>query len=393
MDMTVVGVISGTSFDAVDAAAARFSMNSSKITMHLLGTGSTPLAADLRARLAGCLPPSTTTVEEICKLNTELGQLFGAAAKRQVDALPAGTAVDLVVSHGQTVYHWVDPGGHALGTLQLGQPAWIAEATGLPVISDLRARDIARGGQGAPLASTLDALLLFHDDVRRGSLNLGGIANITVRSSSGAIVAYDIGPANGLMDSVIAALTNGALRMDANGEMAARGVVNGSLLSDLLAEPYYRLPPPKSTGKELFNAEYVRAHVGGRSISAEDLLATLAELTAQLVSDACRIHQLEELVVAGGGILNPVLMARIADLSAPAIVTEIDAYGIPAQSKEACLFALLGYLSMHGLDGTVLSATGASRGSILGSLTPGSSPLRLPEPVTAAPTRLDVVSP
>jgi len=391
MDMAVVGVISGTSFDAVDTAAARFSMDSSKITMHLLGTGSTPLAADLRARLASCLPPSATTVEEICKLDTELGQLFGAAAKRQVDALPAETAVDLVVSHGQTVFHWVDPDGHALGTLQLGQPAWIAEATGLPVISDLRARDIARGGQGAPLASTLDALLLFHDDVRRGSLNLGGIANITVRSQSGAIVAYDIGPANGLMDSVIADVTNGALRMDANGEMAARGAVDRSLLTDLLAEPYYRLLPPKSTGKELFNTEYVRAFLDGRSVCADDLLATLAELTAQLVADACHDHQLEELVVAGGGTLNPVLMARITDLCAPAAVTAIDAYGIPAQAKEACLFALLGYLSMHGLDGTIPSATGASRGSILGSLTPGSSPLRLPEPVTVAPSRLNVL--
>lgn len=388
MDMTVVGLMSGTSFDAVDTAAARFSLDGETITMHPLGTRSTPLADSLRARLARCLPPGTTSVEEICQLDTLLGQLFGAAAQCQIGALTPNQA-DLVVSHGQTVYHWVES-GCALGTLQLGQPAWISEATGLPVISDLRARDIARGGQGAPLASTLDALLLLRDEARRGSLNLGGIANITVRDEAGDVLAYDIGPANGLMDSVVAERTNGQRRMDAGGEMAARGSVDSELLARLLAEPYYQLPPPKSTGKELFSSDYVGKFAAPSALSPEDLLATLAELTARLVSDACREYRLRELVVAGGGVSNPFLMARIADLCAPVEVTSIESYGIPPEAKEAYLVALLGYLSLHGLDGTIASATGAKRSSILGSLTPGASPLRLPPPATVAPTALNV---
>lgn len=390
MDMTVVGLISGTSFDAVETAAARFSLDDQTITMRPLGTQSTALTAPLRARIARCLPPGTTSVEEICQLDTELGQLFAAAAKHQIGALTPDEA-DLVVSHGQTVYHWVDS-GRALGTLQLGQPAWISEATGLPVISDLRAKDIARGGQGAPLATTLDALLLLHDQARRGSLNLGGIANITVRNQAGDVIACDIGPANGLMDSAVADLTNGRRRMDTGGEMAARGTVDGDLLTRLLAEPYYQLPPPKSTGKELFHPGYVAEFAGARALRPDDLLATLAELTARLVSDACREHRIDELVVAGGGLRNPFLMARIADLCAPARVISIASYGIPPEAKEAYLFALLGYLSVHGLDGTIASATGARCGSILGSLTPGSAPLRLPPPATATPTKLNVAT-
>ncbi len=390
MDMTVVGMLSGTSFDAIDTAAARFRLDGEVLTMRPLGARSTQITPSLSARLAGCLPPSTTSIEEICKLDTELGQLFGAAALGQIRALP-GNAADLVVSHGQTVFHWVDA-GRALGTLQLGQPAWISEATGLPVVSDLRAKDIARGGQGAPLASTLDALLLLRDDVRRGSLNLGGISNITVRNNGGEIVAYDIGPANGLMDSVIADVTHGQRRMDTDGEMAAKGTVDRELLARMLAEPYYAMPPPKSTGKELFNAAYVRAIVGSAAVSPEDLLATLAELTALLIARACRDHSLTELVVAGGGVFNPVLMSRITDLCAPAQVKSIESYGLPADAKEAYLFALLGYLSVHGLDGTIASATGAARGSVLGSLTPGAAPLRLPQPVVTAPTSLKVLT-
>src|SRR5690348_4921862 len=264
VNITVIGLISGTSYDAVDAAAARMWLAGDTLFLVPLGLHSVPVPAPLRARIAAALPPRRTTGAEICRLDATIGQLFGSVAA-DANAALAGGAADLVSSHGQTVYHWVD-GRAALGTLQLGEPAWIAEASGLPVVSGLRSRDIARGGQGAPLASLLDALLVLGDDRTVGSLNLGGIANITAWSDGGEIVAYDIGPASALMDSAVADATGGRERMDTGGVRAARGKVDADLLTALLAEPYYRLLPPKSTGKELFHAGYLRAMAGEREV-------------------------------------------------------------------------------------------------------------------------------
>jgi anhydro-N-acetylmuramic acid kinase len=389
MRMTVIGMISGTSYDAIDAAVAELDLAGDTITCRPLGLHSRPVPEALRARIAAVLPPHETTLEEVCRLDTELGQLFGAVATEVCHGYPR---IDLVVTHGQTVYHWVE-GGRALGTLQLGAAAWVAEATGVATLSDLRTRDITRGGHAAPLASTLDALLVLGDDERRGSLNLGGIANITVRSPDGAVIAYDIGPASALIDSAVADATGGAERMDTDGVRAARGTVHNGLLSALLAEPYYASPAPKSTGKELFHATYVRDAVkrAGVELSTDDLVATLTELTARLVADACARHELDEMVVAGGGVRNPALMRRIAALCAPARVRLTDEFGLPAQAKEGYLFALLGYLSVHGLPGTIASATGARSSSILGSLTPGRTPLVLPPPATVTPHRMVVV--
>lgn len=390
MTLTVVGMISGTSYDAIDAAVAEIRQEGDTLVLRPLGLHSHEMPADLRAEIAAALPPHPTTLEEVCKLDTRIGQLFGEVAVAANERYAGGRA-DLVVSHGQTVYHWVE-GAHALGTLQLGGPAWIAAACGVPVVSDLRTRDITVGGHAAPLASTLDALLLLHDGVNRGSLNLGGISNITVRSEQGDVVAYDIGPASALMDSVVVDATRGAERMDIDGAGAARGVVDQRLLENFLDEPYYRLAAPKSTGKELFHADYVRdvLQASGSDIATDDLLATLTELTAVLVSTACLDHGLTELVVAGGGARNPTLMRRIRDLCAPARVALIDEYGLPPQAKEAYLFAVLGYLTVHGLPGTIASATGARTASILGSITPGAGSLVLPPISTVAVQSLRV---
>jgi anhydro-N-acetylmuramic acid kinase len=388
--MTVIGLISGTSYDAVDAAAARMRLEGDTLFLVPLGSHSVPIPAPLRARIAAALPPHRTTAAEICRLDTGIGQLFGSVAA-DANAALAGGAADLVSSHGQTVYHWVD-GRTALGSLQLGEPAWIAEASGLPVVSGLRTRDIARGGQGAPLASLLDALLVLGDDRTVGSLNLGGIANITVRSDAGQILAYDIGPASALMDRAVADATGGRERMDTDGVRAARGTVDAGLLAVLLAEPYYRLPPPKSTGKELFHAGYVRAMVGERDVPLDDLLATLTELTATLVARSCRDHGVQRLFVAGGGTRNPALMGRIRALAAPARVTGFDELGMSAQGKEAYTMALIGFLTAHGLPATIPSATGAASGSILGSLTPGAAPLRLPAPARSYPSRIAIAA-
>jgi anhydro-N-acetylmuramic acid kinase len=327
----------------------------------------------------------------MCRLDTAIGQLFGEVGALAIRESAEGAA-DLVASHGQTVYHWVE-GEHALGTLQLGGAAWIAEATGIPVVADLRTRDITRGGHAAPLASLIDSLLVLGDEGRVGSLNLGGISNITLRDDAGRLIAYDIGPASALMDSVVTDATAGTERMDTGGERAARGSVDAALLAEFLDEPYYALPTPKSTGKELFHADYVRGKVGGRSIATDDLIATLTELTAVLIAREVRFHGLDELVVAGGGVRNPTLMRRLGELCAPATLLPFEALGIPAQGKEAYVMAIIGFLTVHGLPGTIPSATGARGASILGSVTPGSGPLRLPEPASVPPTRLTVVTP
>lgn len=393
MSVRIAGMMCGTSYDAVDVAVAEFDRDGAVLRCRPVGMVSSPLAPELRADIAAVLPPNPTDIGTVCRLDTELGQLFGRVAARAVAELGP---VDLVVSHGQTVFHWVE-GSRALGTLQLGSPAWIAEATGAAVLSDVRTRHIARGGQGAPLAAILDALLVLPDGHgsmarRRGSLNLGGIANITVwdpAANDSAVIAYDLGPAGALLDLAVSQATGGAERMDTDGARAARGRIDQSLLERLLAEPYYRLTPPKSTGKELFDARYLDRMIDGRPPTLDDLAATLTELTALLVAAACSRHRLEELVVAGGGTRNPTLMARIA-ANAAVTVRPIDDFGLPAQAKEAYLMALIGYLSWHGLPGTLVSATGAS--SLLGSFTPGRRPLRLPEPAASLPERMMIIS-
>lgn len=396
--MRVIGMMSGTSYDGVDAAAADLSLDGDTVWMAPLGLLSVEFPPELRARIASVLPPATTTIGEVCRLDTELGRLFGETASRARDELAGGRA-DLVVSHGQTVFHWVD-GGVARGTLQLGAAAFIAGATGVPVVSDLRTRDLTRGGQAAPLVPVLDALLLLGDRTGRGALNLGGIANITVRRPGTAgegtdpgagIVAYDIGPANALIDAAVVRLTGGAEAMDRDGRRARRGTVQERLLRLLLDEPYYARRPPKSTGKELFHGAYLASRLDRLPpLPDDDVVATVTELTAVLVARACREHQLTELVVAGGGVRNPALMARIGALAAPTRVSLMDDHGIPAQAKEAYLFALLGFLTVNGLPGTISAATGADRPSILGSITPGDGPLRLPDPYPVPPRRLRI---
>ncbi len=379
--MIVIGLISGTSVDAINAAAAEFTWRGADIVFRPLGHNETAWGADVRARLLAALPPSTTTMGEVCALDVLAGRSFGAAARRAVETLAGGKA-DLIVSHGQNVFHWV-AAGQAFGTLQIGQPACIVEATGLPVVSDIRARDIAAGGQGAPLAGTLDTLWLASTDGgRRAALNLGGIANITVvgRSDEPAL-AYDTGPADCLLDGQAARLTNGAETCDRDGRMALAGKVRNDLLDRLLAEPYYALPPPKSTGRELFHTRYVEPMLEGLSpVSPADLMATLTELTAVTVARACAAHGVVEVVASGGGVRNPALMAALARNLAPAALITSEARGLPVDGKEAYLMALIGFLTWYGVPGVAQGTTGSRAPRVLGCISPGDAPLRLPEP-------------
>ena len=368
--MKVLGLISGTSHDGIDAAVVDFTLDGDVLHGTVTAATSTPYDPALRARIRAARPPAATTLAEVCALDTLIGQAFA-------DAAAAAPPVDAVCSHGQTVYHWVE-GTRALGTLQIGQPAWIAERLGVPVVADVRIRDIAAGGQGAPLVSYLDTLLLAGLPGRPAALNLGGIANITLPGR----LAWDTGPANALIDAAVLRTGAHPAGYDVDGALAARGRVDEQLLTELLAEPYYRLPPPKSTGKELFHDGYLDAALA-RPIEPQDLIVTLTALTARTVADAVRDAGVDSIVVSGGGAANPTLMAVLgAELPDVRFVPSAD-LGAPRDAKEAIAFALIGWLTLHGLPATLPSCTGAREARILGTITPGSGPLRLPPPAEA----------
>ncbi|MFC5261394.1 anhydro-N-acetylmuramic acid kinase [Kribbella qitaiheensis] len=389
--MRVIGLMSGTSYDAIDAAAADLRIEGDRIVLTPLGLLSQEYPESLRAELASSLPPATTTLERVCRLDTGIGQAFAGLAEQAVEQLCGGHA-DLIVSHGHTIFHWVEE-GRVRGTLQLGQPAWIAEATGTTVVSDLRSRDVAAGGQGAPLVSMFDVLWLRGRSGTPVALNLGGIANITAVPSSGPSglvgepIAFDTGPANALIDAVVRDTTGGRSTFDADGVMAGRGRVHPELFERLLAEPYYRRPAPKSTGKELFHLSYLaKAMTGLPEIAPDDLVATVTALTARTVADAVHAHGGTEVIAAGGGIRNPVLMHLLAQELRGIPVRSTDELGLPSAAKEAYAFAVLGFLTVNGLAGTVPSCTGARHASVLGSITPGLGAL----PIAAAPDRIPV---
>jgi len=384
--MRVLGMISGTSHDGIDAAVVEFEVVDGTLHGAVLHTSSTPYDARLRARLVDALPPAATTLAEICLLDTLIGQSFADVAAATIEA--AGP-VDLVVSHGQTVFHWVE-NSVARGTLQIGQPAWIAERTGTPVLSDVRIRDITAGGHGAPLVSALDSWLLAGHDGIGAALNLGGIANMTVVRSRDDLVAYDIGPANALIDAVVASSGANARGFDVDGLIARSGRVDEHLLDVLLDEPYYEKAAPKSTGKEVFNLAYVEQALARSESRPEtnDLVATLTELTVRTVARDVLSQGVDLLVASGGGYRNPVLTDGLRRAMPSVTVVPSDEYGAPADDKEAIAFALIGWCTANGLPGTVPAGTGASEARILGTLTPGTGPLILPEPASVMPRAL-----
>ena len=384
-------MISGTSYDAIEAVAADLELDGSAIVVDLLSHVSAPYPADLHDAIARMLPPGGTTIEQVCRLDTAIGQQFAEVAAGLAAACWDGH-VDVVCSHGQTVFHWVEE-SRARGTLQLGQPAFIAERTGATVVSDVRTRDIAAGGHGAPLASLLDVLLLgAHPEHVCGSLNLGGIANVTVVGPDREPIAFDTGPASALLDAVVSSASGGRETFDRDGQGAARGTVDDALLARFLDEPYYAAPPPKSTGKELFHLDYVRERVGEQQIAQDDLLATLTALSAEVVAADLRRFEVAEVVAAGGGTRNPTLMRELERRLPGVPIRTIDDYGVAESAKEALVFALIGFLTVHRLPGVVASCTGAARATVLGSVVPGASPLTLtPDP--APPTHLIVRTP
>ena len=261
------------------------------------------------------------------------------------------------------------------------------------MVSDLRSRDVAAGGQGAPLVSIFDVLWLRGRPGTPVALNLGGIANITVVPGSADPIAFDTGPANALMDAVVRDLTGGQFIFDADGVMAGRGRIHPELFERLLAEPYYARAAPKSTGKELFHLGYLaEAMAGLPEIAPDDLVATVTALTARTVADAVHSYGGTEVIAAGGGIRNPALMHMLAEELHGLPLRSTDDLGLPSAAREAYAFAVLGFLTVNGLGGTVRSCTGARHTSVLGSITPGRGALPISPPREWSPTALRISS-
>jgi anhydro-N-acetylmuramic acid kinase len=369
----VVGLMSGTSLDGISAAVARFrDASDGRIDVDLLAYTSRAYTSSERARLATALAGATAA--EYCRINFDLGAwLAEAAIQVMAEAGVAREDIAAIASHGQTIWH--EP-GHS--TWQTGESAVIAERTGIDVVSDFRVRDVAASGQGAPLVSIADAMLFSSASDWRGLQNLGGIGNITVVPPHGQIEgvrAFDTGPGAGVIDRVTRTLRPN-LPYDVDGKLALAGRPNMQIVSELLAAPYFTAPPPKSTGPELFNNEYVqdlieRTRAAGGS--DEDAIATAVQLTAESVGDAYRRfipEPVREVLVSGGGAKNPALFSAIQKAAGPVTVRHFDEVYFDGEAKEAVAFALLGYLHVTKRPGNVPSATGARGRRILGKRTP-----------------------
>ena len=363
--MRVAGVMSGTSLDGIDVAIVEIRGRGVNQQVETIGFTSTPYAVAVRAAILGVSNCPTHTAA-ISRLNFQLAELYARAV---LTAVKRYGPVELIGCHGQTIFHE----GRS-NTLQIGEPAVLAERTGTPVVSNFRARDIAAGGQGAPLVPFVDYLLFRHARRTRVALNIGGIANITVIPAGCGpedVVAFDTGPGNMVIDALALDFSGGKLKCDRGGRIAASGNVNRSLLDELLSDDYYRRKPPKSAGREQYGVEFI-ARLRKSGAPLRDLLATATVLTAATIAGA--VHGVlkgpADLIASGGGTHNPQIMAHLAGfLPAIDISTSTD-HGINADAKEAVAFAVLAHETWRRKPSNLPSATGAKRAVVLGTITP-----------------------
>ena len=376
--MIGIGLMSGTSADSIDAACVRFAGAPPRLDWELLSFITLPMTAELRREIFAAFRPETGTVDKLCQLNFTLGEWF---AKASLEAVKAANLtpeqVDFIGSHGQTVWHIPPNSGEGVAsTLQLGNPAVIAERTGITVVSDFRSRDMAAGGQGAPLVPFVDNLLLSHPTLSRAVQNIGGIGNVTwlPAGGNGEAFGFDTGPGNMLLDRAAEVLTQGQMRCDMDGKMAFAGKIHENFLQKWMEEePYFTRKPPKSTGRELFGVQrcdvYLKEMAG---LSKEDVLATLTAFTARSTAEAYKnfLPALpDEVLLCGGGARNPAIAAMLRKELPNSRIGRTEDAGLPGDSKEAVAFAVLGYETMNRRPGNLPAATGANGPVILGSIT------------------------
>jgi anhydro-N-acetylmuramic acid kinase len=377
--MRVIGLISGTSVDGIDAALVDIVGQGYEVTVHLVAGQTHPYPAALQQQILQVCAGEPITLEHLAALDDAIAWEFAQAA--QALMAKAGPA-DLVASHGQTVFHRpADRPHHLAYSVQLGRGAAIARQIQCPTVSDFRRADIEAGGEGAPLVPIIDRCLLSHPQQHRCVQNIGGIGNVAYlppwpdrQAPPPPVLGWDTGPGNSLIDIAMATLSEGTLTYDRDGTWAAQGTPCLKLVDEWLAHPYFEVAPPKSTGRELFGWTFFRqCHQAAklRGLNAMDLIATLTQFTAASIAQEYRRflpHQPEAILVGGGGSQNPVLLANLQAQFPQIPVTATDDAGVPASYKEAIAFAVLGFWHWHRFPGNLPTVTGADQPMVLGHL-------------------------
>jgi anhydro-N-acetylmuramic acid kinase len=366
----VIGLLSGTSADGTDAALCEISGADETTHLRLLSFIITPFDRALRERIFRL---GRADASELCDVDVLLGEAFAVAAREACRVAGVDMArVDLIGSHGQTAVHHPRSAGQIGATLQIGEGAVIAERTGRPVVCDFRVRDVAAGGEGAPLVPLVDQLLFHAPGRRRALQNIGGIANVTLVSERrDQQIAFDNGPGNMALDAVARAASDGAEGYDVDGRRAARGKIDRALLAELHGHPYLSRQPPKSTGRELFGKDFIYPLLARFESAPDDLLATLTRFTAEAIARSYRESfpaPPDEVYVSGGGALNPTLMRHLAELLDPIPVATTAALGVDPKAKEAIAFAVLANQTLFGRPGNVPAVTGAAGPRVLGKI-------------------------
>ena len=370
-ERVLIGLMSGTSVDAVTATAVQLGGAVPDVHVELLESHQHPIPPDTAEQVRR---PAELSAADVARLNVRIGELFAQAALALIDdlGLSAGD-VDAIASHGQTIAHLPEEGA----TLQIGEPSVIAERTGMLTVAEFRYRDMAAGGQGAPLVPLADYALFRNESGSRAVQNIGGIANVTWLPAGcdlGDVLAFDTGPGNMVIDEVVRLGTGGEQEMDEDGALAARGKVDDQQLARLLSQPYFALKPPKTAGREQFGCEYAAQtyrELAEAGLSLEDCLATVTALTAASIAESYRTHLPglpDEAIVGGGGAHNSALLAMLRRRLPEATVVTHDDLGIPNVAKEPLAFAILANETLLGRPGNVPSATGAARAVPLGKI-------------------------
>jgi anhydro-N-acetylmuramic acid kinase len=389
--MKVIGLMSGTSVDGIDAALVEIGGHGYDLAVELVVGQTVPYPVGLREQILAVCGGEALSMAQMAELDDAIATTFAQAAQALLPQGAIGPSVNLIGSHGQTLYHRPPQQSDAtsdsmvgLGySVQLGRGALIAALTGVPTVSNFRVADIAAGGQGAPLVSPIDACLMSHPHHSRCIQNLGGIGNVTYlpawdKSQGGPlpdeICGWDTGPANSLLDWAVSEFSGGQLTYDADGAWAAQGNVCQALLNQWLSDPFFAQPPPKSTGRERFGAQYAAHCVQAAQaldLSPADTLATLSELTAASVELSYRQWlkaMPKEVLLCGGGSRNRDLQRRLQARLSDTQVTTTDAMGLDGDYKEAMAFAVLAFWRWHQIPGNLPRVTGARQGCLLGEL-------------------------
>ena len=381
----VIGLMAGTSLDGISAAVVDVTGSGLDTKTVLVEHATFPFDPEVKAAILKASSPDTGTVPLLSELNFVIGELLAEAARKIVEQ--AGlrmTDVDLIGSHGQTVYHCPRGSGAGWGaasTLQIGEPCVLAERTGVTTVADFRTRDVAAGGGGAPLVPYVDFVLLRSEAKSRVVLNIGGIANVTILPRACAIedvFAFDTGPGNMAIDAVVKEMTGGRQEFDSGGRLAAEGSVNVDIVNAVLSHEYFGTEPPKSTGRETFGAEFagmILEKARALGLSQNDIVATTTAVTARSIHEACVRFvypkvRVDDVVVSGGGTRNETLVKMLRDTFAPVPVVMSDECGVNSMAKEAIAFAVLASEAVSGVRANVPGATGARRRVILGKIVP-----------------------